>query len=223
MSQFLSFWTLIQTALCQLAFVVRCACGSEDPGVVHVPCCNFAAHRQCLTYDAEVSCPYCGMDLQPMFHPQSSQGSCIVASFAPIRWRPNPKRPVTSHSSICRRRSCASHSFCGDVPGNRPRLGVVRCTMCPTAQSRQSLGRDRQAREASAGSGRPQHGCMCFSLPRPASWFVECQCRSNEDRSGYGSMLTRRLGEEERSCHSMEHQWNTGTTPGRPRTHKSST
>ena len=55
---------------------IRCeVCGSEDPGVVHVPCCNFAAHRQCLTHDAEVSCPYCGMDLQPMFDLLSSQGS----------------------------------------------------------------------------------------------------------------------------------------------------
>ena len=35
-------------------------CGSEDLGVVH-PCCNFAAHQQCLTHDAEVSCPYCGI------------------------------------------------------------------------------------------------------------------------------------------------------------------
>ena len=55
---------------------IRCeVCGSEDPGVVHVPCCNFAAHRQCLTHDAEVSCPFCSVDLQPMFDPQSSQGS----------------------------------------------------------------------------------------------------------------------------------------------------
>ena len=59
-----------------LSIGIRCGvCGSEDPGVVHVPCCNFAAHRQCLTHDAEISCPYCGMDLQPMFDPQSSQGS----------------------------------------------------------------------------------------------------------------------------------------------------
>ena len=58
------------------------------------------------------------------------KSSCIIASgcFAPICGRPNPRRPATSHSSVFRRRSCPSHSFCGDVAqwssalGNRPRL-----------------------------------------------------------------------------------------------------
>ena len=89
----------------------------------------------------------------------------------------------------------------------------------------QSFGRGRQARKGRGlqNQAQPWYGCMHFSRQRAASWFVECQCRSNEDRSGCGSMLTRRPGEEERSCLSMERQWNIGTTPGCPRTRRSST
>ena len=54
-------------ALCEV-------CGSKDPGVVHVPWCNFVPINN-VSLNAEVSCSYCGMDLQPMFDPQSIQGS----------------------------------------------------------------------------------------------------------------------------------------------------
>ena len=56
---------------------VRCEmCGGEDPGTVHVPCCNFAAHQHCVVRDADILCPYCGEDLQPVFDPAGESAQC---------------------------------------------------------------------------------------------------------------------------------------------------
>ena len=154
-----------------LSIGIRCeVCGSEDPGVVHVPCCNFAAHRQCLTHDAEVSCPYCGMDLQPVFDPQSSQGSdcpscgrdlgnCVVCT--EVMTRENSIEVPYCHQAF--HVTCLARSFssCG-----------LQCPLC-----NQSLA------EFSMSSSFPAssffHGCM-IDVDRPPhqSWveFYGASC-----------------------------------------------
>ena len=52
-------------------------CGERDPSIVHIPCCNFAAHQHCLNDGVGVTCPYCDEDVRPMFELEGDQGSCV--------------------------------------------------------------------------------------------------------------------------------------------------
>ena len=127
------------------------------------PCCNFAAHRQCLTHDAEVSCPCCGKDLQPMFDPQSSQGSnwpscgqdfgnCVVCT-----------EPMTRENSI--EVPCCHQAFHVTCLARSFSSCRLQCPLC-----NQSLATFSRSSSFSASS--LFHGCM-IEVDRPHQSWVE--------------------------------------------------
>ena len=55
-------------------------CREGDPGIVHVPCCNFATHHHCVNDGVDTQCLYCSEDLRSLFESGDCQSVADICS-----------------------------------------------------------------------------------------------------------------------------------------------